>query len=73
MKDWKNDILKICFFFHSLTNNMASEIVLEVNIIIFLHPVCVNKHSLEVVREKVCVCGQVKFEMSGFGKEDNIF
>lgn len=51
--------------FHPLTNNMSSEIVLKLNIIVLLRPMFINKHSLEVVREKVCVGGQVKLEIPG--------
>lgn len=49
---------------HSLTNNMSSEIVLQLNIIVLLPPVFISKHSFEVVSEKVCVGGQVELEIS---------
>lgn len=52
---------------------MSLEIVLKLNIKVLLPPMFVNKHSLEVLSEKVCVGGQVKLEISEFkerrGKE----
>lgn len=47
-----------------LTNNMSSEIVLKMNIVLFLPPMFINKHSFKVLSEKVCVRGQVKLEIS---------
>lgn len=47
---------------------MSSEIVLKLNVIVLLPPMFINKHSFEVVREKVGVGGQVKLEMPGAKK-----
>lgn len=42
---------------------MSSKIVLKLNIIVLLLSMFINEHSFEVVSEKVCVGGQVKFEI----------
>lgn len=52
-------------FFHPPTNNMSSEVVLKLNVIVLLPPMFINKHSFEVVRKKVCVGGQIKLEVPG--------
>lgn len=43
---------------------MSGEIVLKLNIKVLLFSVFVDKHSLEVVAEEVCVGCQVKLKMS---------
>lgn len=45
---------------------MSSEIVLKLNVVVLLFSVFVNKHSLEIIAEEVCVGCQVKLEMSRF-------
>lgn len=49
---------------------MSSEVVLKINIVVILLPVLINKHSFEVVSEKVRVGGQVKLELSEKRKYD---
>lgn len=46
-----------------LTNHMSSEKVLELNIIVLLPSIFINKHSLKVVSEKASVGSQVEFEI----------
>lgn len=43
---------------------MSSEIVLKMNIVVFLASMFINKHRFKVVSENVCVGGQVKLEIS---------
>lgn len=49
---------------------MSGEIVLELNIVVGLFSIFINKNSLEVVSEKACVGGQVKLEISEEEKEE---
>lgn len=48
---------------YSLTNNMSNKIVLQLNIVVLLPAVFINKHGFEIFSEKVRVGGQIKFEM----------
>lgn len=48
----------------SLTNYMSSEIVLKLNVIVFLFSVFIDKNSFEVITEEVRVGCQVKLKMS---------
>lgn len=47
------------------TNHVPREVVLTLKVEVFLSSEFIDKHSLEVVSEKVCVGGQVQLEMSG--------
>lgn len=49
---------------HLLTNKVSREIVLNLNIVVIFSSIFIDKYSLEVVREKVSVGSQVKFEIS---------
>lgn len=57
-------ILKILLIaYHLLTDEVSSEIVLNLNIVFIFFSMFINKYSLEVFREKPSVGSQVKFEM----------
>lgn len=49
---------------HLLTDKVSREIVLNLNIVVIFFSIFIDKHSLEVVREKASVGSQVKFEIS---------
>lgn len=49
---------------HLRTNEVSSEIVLQLNIILVFSSIFISKHSFEVFREKAGVSSQVKLEMS---------
>lgn len=49
---------------HLLTNDVSSEIVLKLNIVVIFTSMFIDKHSFEVVREKAGVGSQVKFKIS---------
>lgn len=48
---------------------MSGKVILELNIVVVFSPIFINKHSLEVVSEKVCVGRQIKPEISGVRKK----
>lgn len=67
-------ILKILLtvYHHLLTDEVSSEIVLNLNIVVIFPSIFINKYSLEVVREKPSVGSQVKFEMSSVKRKMKI-
>lgn len=57
-------ILKILLTaYHLLTDEVSSEIVLNLNIVVIFSSTFINKYSLEICREKPSVSSQVKSEM----------